>query len=366
MPPLLTVQEQFSKVLNRRHVTKEEADSSLNELRWLVLTYPCPSELRGWIWKVFLKLEVSASCYISLVHRGASSRDAEIRNDTSRTMTTDTTFIEHVSEDMLIRILNAFVWISDQNGRLGDTSEELHLRTSLHRGATGELAYVQGMNVLAAPFLTVLPEMEAFYAFSRLLWHWCPLYVRSTLKGVHCGLKLVDMCLRTLDPELYGYLLGKGLSASMYAFPSVLTFSACTPPLSELLRLWDVMFAFGFHLNILFIISQLALVRDEIMATSSPMKILRKLPSLKADAIIPLALASHKKLPPNLFDLLVRHLYDETVADELGVEVTAISQARDRRALPAFMAEARNLSIPQLSSSSTSSGSSSSGSNSGT
>lgn len=96
------------------------------------------------------------------------------------------------------------------------------------------------------------------------------------------------------------------------------------------------------------------------------MKILRKLPSLKADAIIPLALASHKKLPPNLFDLLVRHLYDETVADELGVEVTAISQARDRRALPAFMAEARNLSIPQLSSSSTSSGSSSSGSNSGT
>lgn len=63
---------------------------------------------------MFLELEVSASCYISLVHRGASSRDAEIRNDTSRTMTTDTTFIEHVSEDMLIRILNAFVWISDQ------------------------------------------------------------------------------------------------------------------------------------------------------------------------------------------------------------------------------------------------------------
>ena len=75
-------------------------------------------------------------------------------------------------------------------GRLGDTSEELQLRTSLQRGATSDLAYVQGMNVLAAPFLTVLPEMEAFYAFSKLLWHWCPLYVRSTLKGVHCGLKV--------------------------------------------------------------------------------------------------------------------------------------------------------------------------------
>lgn len=45
MPPLLTVQEQFSKVLNRRHVTKEEADSSSNELRWLVLTHPCPTEV---------------------------------------------------------------------------------------------------------------------------------------------------------------------------------------------------------------------------------------------------------------------------------------------------------------------------------
>ena len=89
------------------------------------------------------------------------------------------------------------------------------------------------------------------------------------------------------------------------------------------------------------------------------MKILRKLPLLKADAIIPLTLASHKKLPPNLFDLLVRHLYDETVADELGVEVTALSQSRDRKDLPAFMAEARNYSIPHLSSSSTVSSSSS-------
>ena len=40
--------------------------------------------------------------------------DSKIRNDTFRTMTTDANFIEHVSEDMLIRVLNAFVWISQQ------------------------------------------------------------------------------------------------------------------------------------------------------------------------------------------------------------------------------------------------------------
>lgn len=47
MPPILTVQEQFSKILNRHHVTKEEADSSSNELRWLVLTHPCPTEVNN-------------------------------------------------------------------------------------------------------------------------------------------------------------------------------------------------------------------------------------------------------------------------------------------------------------------------------
>lgn len=30
-------------------------------------------------------------------------------------MTTDASFLEHVSEDMLIRVLNAFVWISKQS-----------------------------------------------------------------------------------------------------------------------------------------------------------------------------------------------------------------------------------------------------------
>lgn len=94
----------------------------------------------------------------------------------------------------------------------------MQLRSKLQRSNL-ELTYVQGMNVLAAPFLMVLPEMEAFFAFSTFIWKWCPLYVLPTLKGVHCGIKLVDICLRVLDPELYGFLLGKGLTANMYAFP---------------------------------------------------------------------------------------------------------------------------------------------------
>ena len=51
--------------------------------------------------------------------------------------------------------------------------------------------YVQGMNVLAAPFLYTLPsELEAFYCFSRFIEYHCPLYVQPTLEGVHRGLKV--------------------------------------------------------------------------------------------------------------------------------------------------------------------------------
>jgi cell cycle arrest protein BUB2 len=46
---------------------------------------------------------------------------------------------------------------------------------------------------------------------------------------------------------------------------AIVTFSACTPPLSELLHLWDYMFAYGIHLNILFVIAQLALIRTELL-----------------------------------------------------------------------------------------------------
>jgi cell cycle arrest protein BUB2 len=53
------------------------------------------------------------------------------------------------------------------------------------------LTYVQGMNVLAAPFLYTLPsELEAFWCFARFIEECCPLYVQPTLEGVHRGLRV--------------------------------------------------------------------------------------------------------------------------------------------------------------------------------
>lgn len=52
--------------------------------------------------------------------------------------------------------------------------------------------YVQGMNVLAAPFLYTMPsELEAFFCFAKFIEESCPLYVQPTLEGVHRGLKVI-------------------------------------------------------------------------------------------------------------------------------------------------------------------------------
>ena len=71
----------------------------------------------------------------------------------------------------------------------------------------------------------------------------------------------------------------KNLSAELYAFPclsvprrsadfaAVLTFCACTPPLEQVLHLWDFLLAYGVHLNVLCVIAQLFLIRDELLAS---------------------------------------------------------------------------------------------------
>jgi cell cycle arrest protein BUB2 len=124
------------------------------------------------------------------------------------------------------------------------------------------------MNVLAAPFLyAARSEAEAFVAFHRFITHECPGYVRGAMDGVHKGLALVDKVLAIVDPKLSLYLIGKGMNAELYAFPSVLTLCACTPPLPEVLRLWDFLFAYGAHLNILCIVAQLVILRNSILSS---------------------------------------------------------------------------------------------------
>jgi len=164
------------------------------------------------------------------------------------------------------------------------------------------------MNVLAAPFLyAARSESEAFALFDRLINLECPGYVRGSMQGVHKGLSLVDQILSIVDPKLAAYLSSKGLEARIYAFPSVLTMCACTPPLPEVLQLWDFYFAFGPHMNLFCIVAQLVLIRDQIMNSPAPNTILRSFPPLNAARIKAYAINFVRKIPADLYQEILRH-----------------------------------------------------------
>lgn len=225
--------------------------------------------------------------YLALIHRGRSPAYSKIRNDTFRTLATDPLFKRRVTEASLIRLLNAVAWkLHDSRAkpRSRPTSSRRRERESLvntppripeepeEPGSVGtnivrdSAIYVQGMNVLCAPFLyAARSEVEAFALFHYFVTKECPGYIRGAMDGVHKGLRLVDRCLEIVEPKLAAHLSSKGLHAELYAFPSVLTLCACTPPLPEVLHLWDFLFAYGPHLNIICIVAQLIRMRDTLL-----------------------------------------------------------------------------------------------------
>ncbi|ROT40086.1 cell division control protein [Sodiomyces alkalinus F11] len=320
------------------------------------------SPLRIYAWLIFLDAPIlPTDDYLGLIHRGASPAYSKIRNDTFRTLTTDPLFRRRVSEASLIRLLNAVAWklhdareaqrlrdrpsiqesavaASSSASASGSTTRPStsHSRPSSQGGgstsspaakhraraltltteassndpalASEPGTYVQGMNVLAAPFLyAARSETEAFVAFHTLLTRECPAYIRGAMDGVHRGVALVDRVLATVDSRLSGYLLSKGLSAELYAFPSVLTLCACTPPLPEVLRLWDFLFAYGPHLNILCIVAQLMGMRDQLMNSPNPNRLLRAFPSLQADKVIERTLWIIERIPDVIYAVIVTH-----------------------------------------------------------
>ncbi|KAI0392096.1 rab-GTPase-TBC domain-containing protein [Xylariaceae sp. FL0594] len=286
----------------------DDVAAALSSMRFKVLDQGVKTDTDGmsssriYIWLILLDAPMlTTDDYLKLVHRGASPTYAKIRNDTFRTLTTDPLFRRRVSEASLIRLLNAVAWkLHDAKERRPSSGRQslpasnsaspsrsdmspgfrsspaargraraLTLTTEgSENNASEPGTYVQGMNVLAAPFLyAARSESEAFVAFYQLLTKEVPGYIRGAMDGVHRGLVLVDKVLSIVDPKLSLYLTAKGLSAEIYAFPSVLTLCACTPPLPEVLRLWDFLFAYGPHLNILCIVAQLIMMRGELLSS---------------------------------------------------------------------------------------------------
>lgn len=291
------------EVLLREGPPSHNLNSGLSSLRHSILrsrvvaTKDGSSDHRVYVWLALLNVPpLPTDEYLSLVHRGKSSAYEKIQDDVFRTLATDTLFKRRVKEASLTRLLNATAWTL-HDIRAKDISNEDEISV-----------YVQGMNVLSAPILyTARSEAQAYALFSHFVIYELPGYIHPSLAGVHKGLALVDTCLTIINPTLSAHLLEKGLPAKIYAFASVLTLCACTPPLPEVLHLWDFLFAYGPHLNILCIVAQLLMMKDALLASSSPSKLLRSFPALDAQEIIKTTLGIVKKIPNDVYAQLVAH-----------------------------------------------------------
>lgn len=262
------------ELLIREGPTNGHIEQGLTDLRYQILSSRVEagkdgmSDYRCYLWLALLNVgPLPTDAYLALVHRGRSPAYQKISDDTFRTLATDTLFKRRVTDASITRVLNATAW-KLHDARTGATSNSQASNGHDHQIAGDSALYVQGMNVLSAPFLYLArSETEAFALFHTFLARECPGYIRGAMEGVHKGLALVDKCLAIVNPTLAQFLQSKQMPAEIYAFPSVLTFCACTPPLPEVLHLWDFLFAYGPHLNILCIVAQLLLLKDDLLAS---------------------------------------------------------------------------------------------------
>ncbi|CAN0385966.1 unnamed protein product, partial [Hapterophycus canaliculatus] len=143
--------------------------------------------LRGLVWKVLLgTIHTDSSLYTRLVRKGPSSEDVKIKEDTFRTFPRDEEFRRRVHEHKLSRINNAYVRLNRPDGgavaaeRRGSggrgreeggssSNDNLDVGGEQQRPDTDDGVYVQGMMVLCAPLLFVMPEVDAFFCFNSLL-----------------------------------------------------------------------------------------------------------------------------------------------------------------------------------------------------
>ena len=169
------------------------------------------------------------------------------------------------------------------------------------------------MSLLAAPFLYVMPEPDAFHCFRVFLQEKVPAYV-NRYAGARKACELLDKCLLETCPELHALFANHGLNPEVYAFPSVSSLGACVQPMSDTVRLWDIQLAFGVHMHLLFTLARLLIASTSILTTakktSAAPLITRELEQglgLDAETVLARAVPLASELSPELYKQLLSH-----------------------------------------------------------
>lgn len=176
-----------------------------------------------------------------------------------------------------------------------------------------DIGYVQGLNCIAALFLHVMPEPDAFECFCSLILKYLPRYYTHNVEGAYDGLHLVPFCLSEVDPTLFSHLSKRNFHyETLLEF--VLSLGSSNPPLEETLKLWDFLFAFGFQMVPLIPVAYLVRDRAKLLSKrSSTTAILynSRDATLNAKVICDLICMFAKSLSSGLWELLIHHTYDE-------------------------------------------------------
>ncbi|KAK7231777.1 rab GTPase-activating protein [Aureococcus anophagefferens] len=98
----------------------------------------------------------------------------------------------------------------------------------------------------------------------------------------------------------------------LFAFPLLASLFACAPPLAEVVVLWDALLALGVHSGVLLCAALCVSLRDELLLDPDPLARLqpRNLPPLDGRRLVAGAARLAPKIPPPLFDLVLRHPVD--------------------------------------------------------
>jgi len=282
--------QEFIKLLEFH--TQESCIDSLLTLKSYVLIHGIPEDcsefgsdtLRARVWKLFLgiRLHYDVESYLELVESDHFQFIDKIKDDGFRTFKGNKVFWQRTDESTVIRVLNTI---------------------SLDCG------YVQGVNVLLGPFLYLMPEMDAYYCCHSLLTDHIPRYITKNLDGVVEGIHLLDMIFKLLDHELYEHIILKLMDLRIFSVRYILTLMANTQPLEEVIKLWDAIFAFGAHFNILIFCAYLITLRKEILNEPKGYKIsyIIEHGQVNSQILIKLAVSFVPQIPVDIFDQLISH-----------------------------------------------------------
>jgi len=288
-------------------------NSDYKQLRMLIVRHGLPDEsmadidaheqggytLRGRVWHMLLTVGAKVEYnYTTLWTQGrhlSSNRYGCMSADIPRL---------HEYEDRIClkaaeRVLIAFV----NSGEVGATKVATR--------------YAQGMSRWCGMFLNEMPEDAAFACLRAFAVDHCPRYIESGYPGAYDGLALFEECLALVAPKLSQHLKEQvRLPLVVVAFPPILGFLSTIPVLAERQHLWDLMLAFGAHLNVLFLMSHILLQRQQLMATASPLEVKAMFdpqgsPSvlLHARSTAHLAMRVLPLIPDDLYQRLARHPY---------------------------------------------------------